>query len=263
MFSALVSFAAFIAAVCMLAQREQRIEPIERLTNFASVQAARFNQTSHEEMQLSEYTTFVKSACVSCATRKLAQNALRLQLSSLPDDVLTEIVEMALPEEASVETARQNMSNTADETGRVSVFLYYINTLYDESVHNKYKTCVLASGVRLLIGKVVAGHVTETREEVTAFKPCHCGLVYCEKCPVISQTVTQRPVYAQQTGTITWHRNLHSMLARLAAEQVGGMRSTHQPALDSHVEKGWDAHKPLIAADMKEATASNTVLPDD
>lgn len=259
MFSAIASVVTFFVAVVMLAQRESSVEPIERLSNFATVQAARFNHTSQEEMQLSEYVTFVKSACVSSASRQQAQNALRLQLSSLPKDVLVELVEMALPDGASVETARQNMTNTADETGTISVFLYYISTMFDETAVNKYKTCVLASGVRLRIGEVVVGQVTETKEEVTAFKPCHCGFMYCEKCPVISQTVTQRPVYARHTGTITWHRNLHSMLARLAAEQVGGMRAKSTHEIDEHVERGWDARVPHMATDAKEDTVTKTL----
>lgn len=139
MISTLAGIFVFLASVFIVSRKESVPEPIEKLANFAIVQATRFNQTDHKDVQLSEYTTFVKSACVSCATRELAQKALRLQISSLPEYIVNEIVDMALPEGASIETARQN---TADETGRVSVFMYYINTVYNESERNRYKTCV-------------------------------------------------------------------------------------------------------------------------
>lgn len=257
MISTLAGIFVFLASVFIVSRKEYVPEPIDKLANFAIVQATRFNQTNHKDVQLSEYTTFVKSACVSCATRELAQKALRLQISSLPKYIIDEIIDMALPEGASIETARQNMSNTADETGRVSVFMYYINTVYDESEKNRYKTCVLVSGVWLVIGKVVVGQVTETAEVITGVKPCHCGYLYCEKCPVISQTVTQRPVYAMQTGTIEWHQGLHRMLANLAAEQVGGMRLKNQYELDEHISKGWDVHSHVASSDT---TSKNTKL---
>jgi hypothetical protein len=263
MFSGLFSFLGFFAIAFLVARKEHSVEPLERLANFATIQASRFNQTSHEDIQLSEYTTFVKSACVSCATRELAQRALRQQLASLPREVADEIVDMALPERASVETARQNMSNTADKTGEVSMFLYYISTVYDKNIENAYRTCVLASGVRLVVGQIIVGHVTETKEEVTAFKPCHCGYLYCEKCPVVSQTVTQRPVYAQQTGTIEWHRNLNNMLARQAVEQVGSMQSERRIELDESVSKGWDTLSPITASSTKVNTPRSNVNLND
>jgi hypothetical protein len=180
-------------------------EPLTRMISFASHQATRFNQTSIADLQLSQYITFVDSACVTSASLQSARVSLASQLVSFPPQVRDKIVDMALTLGVSVKTARQNMSNVLS-SDEVFVYTYYINTRFH---NNEYRSCVLASGIRLVIGETVVGAVEERSTEIAGYQPCHCGVLYCEKCPILRETVTNKPVFARHSGTIDWHVQLH------------------------------------------------------
>ena len=218
-----------VGLIALLARPPAGDEPITRMINFASQQAGRFNQTAAEDLQLKEYQKFVDSACVQSTDIDGARASLAAQLSSLPSAVIAEIVTMALTPGVSVETARQNMSNTVSESGEVFVYMYYVNTRH---AAGEYTSCVLASGIRLVIGEVIVGSVEERSTEIVGYQPCHCGVFFsCEKCPIIRETTTLRPVFQRHTGTIDWHTKLHSLLARMVAQQVGALKSDGAQAL--------------------------------
>lgn len=225
-FGALFSAVSALIALALLSTRAPD-EPVTRMVNFAAHQAARYNHTDHEALQLSRYETFVDSACVSSASLESARISLAKQLGSLPAAVRAEIVDMALSEGASVETTRQNISNDIADNGLVNVFMYYINTAYEGST---YRTCVMASGIRMQLGEIIVDTIEERTEQITGYRPCHCGYLYCEKCPIVTETRTQRPVYARHTGSIQWHVKLQNLLAGMAARQVAGL-STQSAAV--------------------------------
>jgi hypothetical protein len=210
-------------------------EPVTRMVSFAAHQAARYNQTEHDELQLSRYDTFVDSACVASGEMESARESLAKQLGSLPPAVRAEIVDMALTRETSVETTRQNISNDVSDRALIDVFMYYINTVYTPGL---YRTCVMASGIRMQIGEVIVDMIEERTEEIKGYRPCHCGYVYCERCPIIAETRTQRPVYARHTGSIQWHVKLQNLLAGMAARQVAGLSGPSQAVAPELVE-GW------------------------
>ena len=231
----LTAFSALAAMIFFGARTPD--EPVTRMVNFATHQAARYNQTEHDELQLSRYETFVDSACVASASIDGARDSLVKQLGSLPHAVRTEIVDMALTEGASVETTRQNSSNDVSDSAMVNVYMYYINTAYTPGL---YRTCVMASGIRLQLGEIVVDVIEERTEEIKGYRPCHCGYLYCERCPIITETRTQRPVYARHTGNIQWHVKLQNLLAGMAARQVAGLSSAERPsAAPPELVDGW------------------------
>jgi hypothetical protein len=226
-------------------------EPVTRMVTFAAHQAARYNQTDHDALQLSRYDTFVDSACVASSSLEGAREALTKQLVSLPPDVRVEIVGMALTEGASVETTRQNISNAMSDDALINVFMYYINTVYTPGL---YRTCVMASGIKMQIGEVIVDMVEERSEQITGYRPCHCGYLYCEKCPIVSETRTQKPVYARHTGNIQWHVKLQNLLAGMASRQVAGLASSPPPlatAASPDLVAGWS--EPHITAKRFES----------
>lgn len=243
----LVALVALVASIAFRVSKDDR-DPVVRMVSFAAHQAQQHNLTAHDELQLTRFVTFVDSACVSGESIVQVRAALLKQLKSLPLGVRDEIVDMALADGISIETARQNMTNDIAEKGTVDVFMYYINTLYEP--HQQYRTCVLASGIRMTIGEIIVGTVTEKREEITGYAPCHCGFVFCEKCPIVSETTVQKPVYARQTGTIDWHTKLQSLLASKAAQQVTGLARVPRGIEPSDLPDGWRAQQPYVASEM-------------
>lgn len=228
-------------------------EPITRMVNFASHQALRVNQTAAEDMMLRHYRTFVDSACVRSSDIDAARTSLLLQLASLPANVRTEIVDMALTPGVSVEMARQNMSNAAANNGIVFLYVYYVNTLFRG---DEYSTCVLASGIDLEFGEVVVGSVDEHTSDIVGYKPCHCGTFYCERCPVIKETTTSRPVFARGTGTMQWHTGLQDVLAGMAARQVMAL-GTRVDDMDEKLATAWNM--PLHRATDSPPTTSSVL----
>ena len=248
---ALFTMVSTLIAVALFGARAPD-EPVTRMVNFAAHQAARYNHTDHEALQLSRYETFVDSACVASASLDGTRAALAKQLGSLPVAVRAEIVDMALSEGASIETTRQNISNDIADTGLVNVFMYYINTIYEGST---YRTCVMASGIRMQLGEIIVDTIEERTEQITGYRPCHCGYLYCEKCPIVTETRTQRPVYARHTGSIQWHVKLQNLLAGMAARQVAGL-STQSAGVPTEAPPqqlidGWSAQH--ISAKTLEA----------
>jgi hypothetical protein len=184
----------------------------------------------------------VDSACVQSSDIDSARESLFAQLASLPPDIRAEIVKMALTKGVSVETARQNMSNS--DNGHIFVYMYYINTRFTggQTLEGTYESCVLASGVRLVVGETVVGSEEERTTDIAGYQPCHCGMFYCEKCPIIKEIVTSRSVFSRYYGTIKWHTHLGQLLAEMAARQVGALHQSVHANFDEKVATSWTTH---------------------
>lgn len=198
--------------------------PSSRMVNFAMQQLHRSNNsTDFQTMLLEKFDTFVKSACVEGHGLESVRAAAARQLTGLPDEVRSEILDMAFHPNVSIEGAHQNMTNSMAQEGRAFFHMYYVNTKFTLPDH--YSSCILATGIDLTIGEVVVGEVEEHTTDVLAYEPCRCGWIACEKCPILREIITKRPVFSRPAGTVGWHRDIQNVLAGMAARQVTGLSS--------------------------------------
>jgi hypothetical protein len=197
--------------------------PRDHLVSYVTHQHVAAAVDTPDDLPLEDMRVFSDVACIRASTFEATRTALATQLRRVPSTVRDELLQAALLPETSIETAHQNSSAAVDASGSAYSYLYYIKTDFD--ARDGYDTCVLASGVEILVAEQIVAYEDITTVEPMGTRPCECmplGL-WCRSCPVTHEVNTRRPVMRRYTMTMQQHRALHTTLVREAYAQLRGM----------------------------------------
>lgn len=113
------------------------------------------------------------------------------------------------------------MQNTTAGAGKDGIAFHYM-AFWSTAAHTHgYSACVATAGVQLIIGvDVQEWRTTKTRKRA-GDKPCYCGYLRCEKCPVYVTDEIRQPIYKRHCLTIRQQTELFYWMSSTVAERAG------------------------------------------
>jgi hypothetical protein len=76
----------------------------------------------------------------------------------------------------------------------------------------------MVSGIRLVVAETIVGSIEEKTARIIGSTPCHCGVFTCDRCPIVQEVVTQRPVFHRATLTMDEAKALQQHLVQRATD---------------------------------------------
>lgn len=150
-----------------------------------------------ENLPTEKFQTYARASCVEAATVDQARAALLAGLYGIPDTVRHDVVRMAILEGVTSKNSMQDSHADIVEQGTADSFMAFWSTVYNPDAfqkHKTYSTCAMVTGVTLLVAEQVAEWNVMHEQYQIGVEPCHCGVLYCEECPVFDTRVVRTPV---------------------------------------------------------------------
>lgn len=220
--------------------------PRDHMVSYVRTQVAEnphtlYAPTDLEKMPIDKMVTFVDSACAQGSSIQNVREAIRRQLRSLSPVVVDDLLNSALVEGVSLESANHNTSADTGEKATVYTYLYYIKTVYSGGDSQSYSTCVLASGVTMLLAEEIVAYVDRVSHEIIGSRPCNCfpGNIYCRSCPLTEEIHTRHPIFSRHA--LTWKQQvmLRDYMIQQAYTQVAGMDTSYAPTPTPQLIENW------------------------
>lgn len=147
-----------------------------------------------------------------------ARSELRAVVNA-PKMVVDKLAEIGIRDERSTTKTLLDSTNDMETNGKGFYYFAHIETAFDP-LASAYLTCVAVSGVEFRTAEVVVDYkVTEWNENI-GDKPCHCGLVWCEKCPQIEKRSRREPVMKRNVLSFQQQAHLADWLEERAVSQI-------------------------------------------
>eukprot|EP00965_Chrysotila_dentata_P232226 6198837-Pleurochrysis_carterae.AAC.3 len=129
----------------------------------------------------------------------------------IEQEVVEEVLQSALIEGVSVMSSLSDSVVSPDEAWKAHTFKAWYRT--DAA---SLSTCILVSGVQILLQAEVAEWEVTTHYEVVGMLPCHCGLFSCSECPEFRERTRRVPVFKRHKLSLAQHEALaERMQARM------------------------------------------------
>jgi len=187
----------------------------------------------HDALSLDAMKEFAAATCIkqSFGTVKQFRSALRSQFmaQNVPSAVAERLVAAAAVEGASVTSSFRDTEHALSEQGRGHTYLAFFSTRFtpasiitsvtsgETELRGAYETCYVVSGVDIEVEEQIVAYQEDTVVELVGVTPCHCGLVWCEKCPDYRERLLRRPIFRRQALTM---RGQEALATRMAAKAV-------------------------------------------
>ncbi len=197
---------------------EPERDPMASLLSFSQYQLEKRGEHQITDIGVENMNYFSGAACVRAENAGSARLALARQLRSLPAAVAEELVEAAIVEGVSVRNSYQNVSLGLAGSNKGYAYLVFYDTVY--SPETGYASCVMASTVELQTADTIAGTIEKKENVVIGYQPCRCGLLYCEKCPLIQETLTRTPIFKKAILTLKQADELQQYLIDQAVNRA-------------------------------------------
>jgi hypothetical protein len=225
--------------------------PVKSLMAYSKYQRERHNVFNVSTISIDRMAVFSGAACVVSPTLEGAAKAMVAQLrNSVPEEVVREILEGAFVEDTSVRNSYQNSTLGLSDTGEGNAYLVY----YDTEVSTRgYHSCVMVSGIRLVIAETVVGTIEEKTARIIGSTPCHCGMFTCERCPIVQEVITHRPVFHRATLTMDEAKALQQHLVQRATDAALALTGPGEEGkIKDGLQTAWDTLVAVSAADSIE-----------
>jgi hypothetical protein len=232
--------------------------PRVRMATFVQQQVSTIQPTANDlaDLRLDGSNMFAGNACVGPGPLADVRAALELHLSGLPSAVRADMLQKALVEGLSVESAFHNTSVDTVDSGTIFTHYYYVNTRF--SAPDTYESCVVVSGIAIEVAENIVGYTEQTTTELHT-RPCFCAPfhLYCRSCPFEVATTTRTPVLARHALALSQHRKLRALLLTQAYEQVGGyVEAAAATVFPRDLLRGWNTSVvPLIEGATTDSTS--------
>mmetsp|Transcript_2977 Transcript_2977/g.9118 ORF Transcript_2977/g.9118 Transcript_2977/m.9118 type:complete len:287 (+) Transcript_2977:66-926(+) len=187
------------------------------------------------ELRVDQMKLFAQAACVQGPDLEVTRGALRKQLRGVPESVVEAIVDSALIEGVSAQNSVQNTTAGIESDGRAYSYLAFWSTEYNGEhavMAAIYSTCVMVSGVEILVGEDVAEWETSVQPRLVGYQPCHCGFVSCAQCPIYQESTTKRPIMKRHRLTLQNQLDLHRWMVKSAVDQARYLVATREGIAD-------------------------------
>mmetsp|Transcript_24179 Transcript_24179/g.47159 ORF Transcript_24179/g.47159 Transcript_24179/m.47159 type:complete len:467 (+) Transcript_24179:87-1487(+) len=212
---ALLAGAVLACAILFATARRGSVAPPKRsLMDFIHAENTKYvtgPASNLGDLPLDFYRTYEGATCVESDSWESLRDAARQQLSRLPPEVVEEVLQSALIEGVSVMSSLSDSVVSPDEAWKAHTFKAWYRT--DAA---SLSTCILVSGVQILLQAEVAEWEVTTHYEVVGMLPCHCGLFSCSECPEFRERTRRVPVFKRHKLSLAQHEALaERMQARM------------------------------------------------
>eukprot|EP00188_Purpureofilum_apyrenoidigerum_P001736 Plantae.Rhodophyta-Purpureofilum_apyrenoidigerum.ctg19855.p1 GENE.Plantae.Rhodophyta-Purpureofilum_apyrenoidigerum.ctg19855~~Plantae.Rhodophyta-Purpureofilum_apyrenoidigerum.ctg19855.p1 ORF type:complete len:324 (-),score=25.25 Plantae.Rhodophyta-Purpureofilum_apyrenoidigerum.ctg19855:87-947(-) len=183
------------------------------------------------DLRVDQMKLFAQATCVQGPGLEIVRRALRKQLRGVPDSVVEAIVDSALIEGVSAQNSVQNTTAGIENDGRAYSYLAFWSTEYNGDhtvIAAAYSTCVMVSGVEILVGEDVAEWETSVQPRLVGHQPCHCGFLSCAQCPIYQESTTKRPIMKRHRLTLQNQLDLHRWMVKSAVDQARYLVETRE-----------------------------------
>lgn len=232
-------------------QRRRSQSPYSDLRSFALSEAQKHDLSDISDLPVDGVESYAQATCVQGETVGDVRSALRRQLKGIPEEARDDIIYSAVLEGMSTSNSVQNISAGVAKSARAFLYLAYWSTAYTPSAlaSATYSSCVMVTGVDIEVGEEVAEWKTTRDQVLVAHRPCECGYLYCEKCPVFETREAKTPIFKRRKLTLRNQADLHRWMVRLAVDRVATLLSSsgqrlelmmnRKPELPSLSSQGW------------------------
>lgn len=218
-----IAMPVLVVAFFSVWQLLQSRTPLTALQSFAEREVIVKDLKCVEDLRVGDLHHYAQAVCVEGQEYESTKNALYSQLNRLPEIVRNNVVKSALVEGISVQNSVQDTKTNIETDGKASSYMAFWSTKFINQpslVASAYSTCVLVTGVDLNIGEDLAGYEISEREQIIGTQPCHCGYLYCAKCPIRHKISTKSPVFKRHRMTLRNQQELHKWMVKKAVDQV-------------------------------------------
>ena len=181
-----------------------------------------------EDLPTEHFHRYAVANCAAAGSLEGARENLRLQLSDIPEPVRERMLQRVLVPGISQKNSIQDATSQLTSDGQAQSYLAFWSTNYNaHSMDRQYETCVIVAGVTIKVAEMVAEYKHETKKVIVGSEPCHCGIFYCEVCPVMDTQTTMTPVFKRHSLSLKQQNDLHSLMTLHALNAAESMLATH------------------------------------
>jgi hypothetical protein len=217
---------AFVGVV--LQQYRQSLSPYANLLSFAVNEAASLELKDIGDLTVDELNLYAQSTCVEGPDAESVRRALRANLR-IPAEAREDIIASAVLDRVSATSSVQNTTAELSRDGRAFSYLAFWSTVYvgeNTMFASRYHSCVMAAGVSVLVGEDVAEWQTSVASRQVGVRPCECGWLSCESCPIFERATTKTPIFKRHKLSLKNQVDLHNWM-RLSAVNSARSLSGH------------------------------------
>lgn len=186
--------------------------PVVKLYDFVKYKEKdMMKNTSHsitfDKLMVKEFNHFSRVACIKSDSFIDSRNTMYKQLISIPHSIKKQVIDAAIVENISSFNIGYNTNKALHSNKQSIAYFVWWDTQY--TYPTTYSSCILISGISFLMADLISGYNHVQKTVLIGYKPCKCGYIYCEKCPVYKQKMTQHPVYKKFYLSLEEHDKLH------------------------------------------------------
>ena len=203
---------------------------VQDLTSFVAHERA---STSMDVPTIADFPTdafrrYAVAMCSSARSYEAARKNLNLQLSVVPEEVASKILDLVLVEGISQKNSIQDATSELGSDGQAQSYMAFWSTTFSpKSNDKKYETCFVLAGMAIKVADIVAGYKEETKEVVIGSEPCKCGYITaCEMCPVLTKVTSKTPVFKRHSLSLKQQDELHRWMTLHALKSAESMLAT-------------------------------------
>ena len=202
------------------------VSPEQKLASFVvSTQNQMSSEvTDIEEIGTERFESFAATYCLEGTSLQMTRDALVVGLESVPTTVRDTLVRQALQEGITATNSWRNSSVDIEVRSTAHSYFAFYSTGYEKDFNGleKYKTCVMVTGISFTVKEVVVGYETIEDEYENGHR-LECGFlyIYCSKVPKYSKRTTVTPRLKRSVLTLKQQRELELWMIQRAVESAG------------------------------------------
>lgn len=241
------------------------LSPYDNLRTFAEQESVGRVVRDITELPVDELSLYAQATCARASTSERVRAALRAQLRHVPAEARDDILAGAVVDGASTINSVQNTTAGVERDGVAYHYISFWATDFRPATPvsaQTYATCVSTAGVRVAVAEEIAAWRTAKRQRNMGTRPCHCGYLMCERCPVFVEDVTRTPVFKRHKLRLQQQVDLHNWMVLQAVGRARSLSESQTGGLPAWLRKvgwsGWEAVVPRL-----EAPGFDTFLGED
>lgn len=212
---------------------------VQDLSSFVAHERSitKMDSPSVEDFPTDSFRRYAVAMCYTADSFESAQKNLALQLSVVPEEISSKLLNLILVEGISQKNSIQDATTALDSDGQAQSYMAFWSTSHnpkkslDDDNLKLYETCFLLAGISIKVADTLAGYNEETKEVIIGSRPCNCGYIYpCEACPILSKVTTKTPIFKPHSLTLKQQDELHRWMTIHALKSAESMLSTGSPS---------------------------------
>lgn len=213
-------------------QTKPEMPSVKALQTFALTQENQMPPVIVQDLPMAKYDTYAGVGCITAPSHREAYASLATYVSSVPEHVKTSILSRALPTNCTDTSATiETQHNSANGTELVLAFWHTTCDAFSGEI----TSCVSISGSLVQPEDRTVGTIIKKTTTVVGFEGCRCiGGLFCQSCPLTSETEEHVPLKQPTRLTIAEHLQLERVTKTNAIQRIRNL-VTSLPDYDANL----------------------------